>query len=60
MEVSDWEAYTSISAKALRLPLEPEWTAAVIANLATIFRIAAAVDSFQLPEDAEPAPVFEA
>jgi O-acetyl-ADP-ribose deacetylase (regulator of RNase III) len=56
----DWVAYAAISAGVLGLPLKPEWEAAVVASLETIFRIAAAVERFQLPDDAEPAPVFEA
>jgi Protein of unknown function (DUF4089) len=55
-----WESYVSVSAKALGLTLEPEWKAAAAANLEMIFKIAALVDGFELPDDLEPAPVFEA
>jgi Protein of unknown function (DUF4089) len=55
-----WESYAAVSAEALGLALEPDWKAAVAANLETIFKIAALVDGFELPDDIEPSPVFEA
>jgi Protein of unknown function (DUF4089) len=55
-----WESYAAVSAKALGLTLEPDWKAAAAANLETIFKIAALVDGFELPDDIEPSPVFEA
>ncbi len=57
---TDWEEFAAVSSNALRVRLEPEWKAAVASNLRTIFNIAAVVDGFPLPDDAEPAPVFEA
>ena len=57
---ADLENYIETSAKALGLPLEPNWKPAITANLETIFKIAAAVDAFELPDEAEPAPIFEA
>jgi hypothetical protein len=54
------DGYVTASAKQLGLAIEPDSKAAVIANLEVIFKIAAAVDGFELPDDAEPAPVFEA
>jgi hypothetical protein len=59
-EQAGLEAYVTSSAQALRLAMEPEWKASIIANLETIFKIAALVDGFELPGDTEPAPVFEA
>jgi Protein of unknown function (DUF4089) len=56
----DWESYIETSAKVLGLSLEPDWKPAIAANLETIFKIAAEVDAFELPDEAEPAPVFEA
>ncbi len=56
----DWDNYIETSAKALGLSLEPDWKPAITANLETIFKIAAAVDAFELPDAAEPAPIFEA
>ena len=48
------------SARILALPLEPEWKPSIRANLAASFRLAALVEEFELPDEAEPAPVFEA
>jgi len=46
--------------KALGLPLDPTWTAAVIFNLRLILQHGARVDEFALPDDAEPAPIYRA
>jgi hypothetical protein len=59
-EQTMWESYVAVSAKALGLALEPDWKEAAAANLETIFKIAALVDGFELPDDIEPSPVFEA
>jgi hypothetical protein len=48
------------TAQELKLPLEPAWRPGVKFNLNLILRIAALVDEFPLPDDAEPAPVFHA
>ena len=48
------------SAAALGLPIEPEWKPAIRANLAVTLRLANMVAEFELPDEAEPAPVFEA
>lgn len=48
------------AAAALSLPLEQAWKPAVKANLEVTLRHAAMVTAFKLPDDAEPAPVFEA
>jgi hypothetical protein len=47
-------------AQALKLPLDPAWHSGVKFNLHLILRLAALVDEFPLPDDAEPAPVFHA
>jgi 1-carboxybiuret hydrolase subunit AtzG-like len=44
----------------LDLPLQPEWRAAVKANLQVTLRQGALVAEFALPDDAEPAPIFRA
>ena len=59
-EQTNLEVYVTSSAKELGLAIEPEWKASITANLETIFKIAALVDEFELPDDTEPAPVFEA
>ncbi|MGA7326561.1 MAG: DUF4089 domain-containing protein [Rhodomicrobium sp.] len=59
-EPAPWEDYVGASAKALGIALEPSWKVAAATNLEVIFKIAGFVDGFELPDDAEPAPVFEA
>jgi hypothetical protein len=48
------------AARALDLPLEPEWIPAVKANLAVTLKHAALVAEFELPDEAEPAPIYQA
>jgi 1-carboxybiuret hydrolase subunit AtzG-like len=48
------------SAAALALPIEPAWKPAIRANLAVTLRLAHVVAEFELPDEAEPAPIFEA
>jgi hypothetical protein len=47
-------------AALLALPIEPDWLPAIKANLAVTLRAAEIVTEFQLPDEAQPAPVFEA
>jgi hypothetical protein len=58
--LKSWEEYVTASAGALNLVIEPAWKTAIAANLQTVFKIAASVDEFELPEDIEPAAIFEA
>jgi hypothetical protein len=46
--------------RALDLPIEPAWKAAVKTNLKVTLDHGANVAAFELPDDAEPAPVFVA
>ena len=48
------------AAKALALKCSPAWMPSIKANLEVILRQAALVDGFALPDEVEPAPVFEA
>ncbi len=48
------------AAGALALPVEPAWKPAIKANLQVTLRLAASVAEFELPDETEPAPVFEA
>jgi hypothetical protein len=48
------------AAHALALTVESAWKPAVRANLQVIFAQAALVTAFDLPDDAEPAPIFKA
>lgn len=52
--------FINAAARALELPLEPAWLAAVRTNLQVTLQQAALVGEFQLPDDAEPAPLFRA
>ena len=54
------DAYIDAAAQALGIPVQPEWKPAVRANLEVTFRLAATVGEKELPDDAEPAPVFRA
>ncbi|HEX3441255.1 MAG TPA: DUF4089 domain-containing protein [Pseudolabrys sp.] len=52
--------YITAAASALALPVAPEWRPAVKANLAVTLKHGVLVAEFALPDEAEPAPVFEA
>jgi len=52
--------YIDTAAQALGLPMEPAWKPSVKANLEVTLRLAELVAAFELPDDAEPAPVFKA
>ena len=54
------DEFVAAAARALVIPLEPDWRPAVKANLHVILRHAAVVAEFKLPDDAEPAPIFKA
>jgi hypothetical protein len=54
------EAYIRSAAAALGISLEEAWLPSIRANLAVSLRLANTVAEFELPDEAEPAPVFEA
>jgi len=56
----DLDKFIEASAAVLGIPLEEAWKPSVKANLAVTLRLAASVTEFKLPDDAEPAPIFEA
>ncbi len=58
--VDPLDALVAASARALKLPIDPDWHAGVKFNLQLILRLAALVDEFPLGDEAEPAPVFHA
>jgi hypothetical protein len=60
MTEADLDAFIDASAVVLGLTIRPEWRAAVRDNLAFTFRAGALVREFELPDEAEPAPVFTA
>ena len=54
------DSFIDAAARALGLPLEEAWKPAVKANLEVTLGHAARVAEFELPDEAEPAPVFRA
>jgi len=54
------DAYIDAAAAALAIPLKPEWKGEIRANLEVTFKLAAIVAEKELPDDAEPAPVYQA
>ena len=54
------DAFMDASAAVLGVTIAPGWRDAVRANLAVTFRMGALVADFELPDEAEPAPVFSA
>jgi hypothetical protein len=55
-----FDSFVDAAALALDLPLDPTWRPAVIMNLQVTLRQAALFAEFDLPDEAEPAPVFRA
>ena len=60
MTSDELDHFIAASARALALPVDPAWYPMIRVNLEVIFRLAALVAEFKLPDDAEPAPVFRA
>ncbi len=52
--------FIDAAAQALALQIEPAWKPAVRAHLEVTLKLAKQVEDFDLPDDAEPAPVFRA
>lgn len=60
MTDDELDAFMDASARALGISIEPEWRAAVRANLAVTFRLGNIVLAAPLDDAAEPAPIFRA
>lgn len=54
------DAHIEASAHILKLTVNPEWKGDIRAILEAVFKMAAPVQEFELPDDSEPAPVFKA
>lgn len=54
------DALIEANAELLDLTIDPAWMPAIRQNLAVTYRMARFVEAFEVPDDAEPAPVFEA
>ena len=59
-KLNDVSALAAAGVKALALPVEPAWHAAIVFNLQLLLKHAALIDGFALPDESEPAPVFRA
>lgn len=57
--IFDPETYVDGAAALIGLPIDPTHRAGVVLNLERIAQMAALVMEFPLPDDVEPAPVFE-
>jgi hypothetical protein len=55
----DAEAYVDVAAKLVGLPLDPAHRPGVVLNIERIAQMAALVMEFPLPDETEPAPVFQ-
>jgi hypothetical protein len=56
----DLDTLIDVAARAIDLPVEAAWKPDVKAHLEVLLRLAAVVEQFKLPDEAEPSPVFEA
>ena len=54
------DGFIDAAARLLALPVEPQWRAAIKANLEVNLRMANFVAEFGLPDETEPAPIFAA
>lgn len=54
------DSWITSSATLLGLSVETAWLPSIRANIEVTFRLAQLVEDFPLPDEAEPAPVFEA
>jgi hypothetical protein len=60
MPTDPLDAFIAAAARVLDLPMKPDWQPTVKANLEVTLKHAALVAEFELPDDAEPAPIFTA
>src|SRR5262245_35646102 len=60
-DAKDWplNSFIEAAAAALALPIEPAWKPQIEAHLQVTWRLAQEVAEFELPDELEPAPVFE-
>jgi hypothetical protein len=54
------DGFIDAAMRVLALPIEPQWRAAIKANLEANLRMANFVAEFGLPDETEPAPIFAA
>ena len=58
LDVPSDDAFLIAAASVLGIPLDPTWHEAIRLHLQLSLRMAAMVQAFALPDDAEPAPVY--
>ncbi len=56
--MNDLEILIDAGTRLLAIPIDPAWKPAIKANLAVTLRLAASIDEFPLPDEADPAPVY--
>jgi hypothetical protein len=54
------DSFIDAAGQALKIEIDDAWKPAVRTNLQIVLQHAAKLDAFPLPDDAEPAPVFQA
>jgi hypothetical protein len=54
------DAFIAAAARMLDLTVDPAWQAAVRTHMQVTMRLAAVVGELELPDEAEPAPVYGA
>ena len=54
------DAYIAAAARLLAIPLDPAWIGAIGSNLTVLHAAATRVGAFDLPDEAEAAPVYTA
>jgi hypothetical protein len=59
MEVQELGVYVEQAALLLDLPIKDEYRDGVVVNFERIKAIAQLINSFPLPEEIQPAPIFE-
>lgn len=55
-----FDAYIAAAADLLAIPLDPAWIGAIGSNLTVLHAAATQVGAFDLPDEAEAAPVYTA
>ena len=55
-----WDTFIDAVSTSLGLEIEEAWKPAVRANLEVTLRLAKLVDEFPLPDESEPAEIYEA
>ena len=56
----DLDIYIGAAASVLGIEIDPSWLASVRFHLEISIRMASLVDGLELPDEAEPAPIFTA